>query len=100
MGDYWLLCVLLPLTNRWSGYWLLGVVGRLCTADDTDITDTTDPTDSRWVIIGFCSAKVHSTAGCAVSRDKDDLMRLAVGVRIVRIVRNVRTGGYGGQRPL
>jgi len=26
---------------------------------------------------GFCSAKVHSTAVCAVSRDKDDLLRLA-----------------------
>ena len=40
---------------------------------------------------------MHSTAVCAVSRDKDDLLRLAVGIRIVRNVRNVRTGGTGAQ---
>ena len=34
------------------------------------------------------------------TREKYDLMRLAVGIRNVRIVRIVRTGGYGGQRPL
>ena len=35
-----------------------------------------------------------------ISRDKDDLMWLAVGVRNVRIVRIVRTGGYGGAAPV
>ena len=51
----------------------------------------------NYCCVGFCSAKVHSTAVCAVSRDKDDLMRLAVSIRIVRIV---RTGGYGGAAPV
>ena len=46
----------------------------------------------RFAFASQCKVKVHSTAVCAVSREKYDLVRLAVGVRNVRNVRIVRTG--------
>ena len=54
----------------------------------------------RFAFASQCKVKVHSTAVCAVSREKYDLMWLAVGVRNVRIVRIVRTGEDGGAAPV